>query len=532
MSVRWSWRLPDQKLVTSHSPAAGNATNQAALSRVRTAVTSQGVPASLARETAVSMKVLPTSPPPSSSSKERFTGSPYVCIRRTCSPSVRTIRLDINQKTALIPSNSEELLDALMKVLIIGSGGREHALAWKLAQSPRVRKVYCAPGNAGTAQLGENVALGAEDIPALVRYAKREAIGLTVVGPDDALAAGIVDAFELEGLRIFGPCAGAARLESSKIFAKNFMQRHGIPTAGAREFSESLEAHAWCRGAKYPLVVKADGLALGKGVVVAENPLQAAMAIHRAMDLGVFGEAGKKIVIEECLRGVECSIHALMDGSGYCLFPDAKDHKRAFDGDRGPNTGGMGTISPSGTLDTSLIERVKAEVLDRFVAGINADGIAFRGMLFPGLMLTEDGPKVLEFNCRFGDPETQVLVRRLRSDLLDLLEACVDGAIATQRPEWDERAAVCVVLASGGYPGAYQKGKTIEGLEEAEAMKEVVVFHAGTKQDGRIVVTNGGRVIGVSALGADRNAARELAYRAADTIRFDQIQRREDIGAS
>ena len=419
-----------------------------------------------------------------------------------------------------------------MKVLIIGSGGREHALAWKLAQSPRVSKVYCAPGNAGTAQLGENVALGAEDIPALVRYAKREAIGLTVVGPDDALAAGIVDAFELEGLRIFGPCAGAARLESSKIFAKNFMQRHLIPTAEAREFSESLEAHAWCRRAKYPLVVKADGLALGKGVVVAQNPLEAAMAIHRAMDLGVFGEAGKKILIEECLSGVECSIHALVDGSGYCLFPDAKDHKRAFDGNRGPNTGGMGTVSPSGSLDTSLIERVKAEVLDRFVAGIKADGIAFRGMLFPGLMLTEDGPKVLEFNCRFGDPETQVLVRRLRSDLLDLLDACVDGALVSQRPEWDERAAVCVVLASGGYPGAYQKGKTIEGLQEAEAMKEVVVFHAGTKQNGSLVVTNGGRVIGVSALGADRNAARELAYRAADTIRFDQIQRREDIGAS
>jgi phosphoribosylamine--glycine ligase len=419
-----------------------------------------------------------------------------------------------------------------MKVLIIGSGGREHALAWKLAQSPRVMKVYCAPGNAGTAQLGENVALGAEDIPALVRYAKREAIGLTVVGPDDALAAGIVDAFELEGLRIFGPCAGAARLESSKIFAKNFMQRHLIPTAEAREFSESLEAHAWCRRAKYPLVVKADGLALGKGVVVAQNPLEAAMAIHRAMDLGVFGEAGKKILIEECLSGVECSIHALVDGSGYCLFPDAKDHKRAYDGNRGPNTGGMGAVSPSGSLDTSLIERVKAEVIDRFVAGIKADGIAFRGMLFPGLMLTEDGPKVLEFNCRFGDPETQVLVRRLRSDLLDLLDACVDGALASQRPEWDERAAVCVVLASGGYPGAYEKGKTIEGLQEAEAMKEVVVFHAGTKQNGGLVVTNGGRVIGVSALGADRNAARELAYQAADTIRFDQIQRREDIGAS
>ncbi|MFZ0709640.1 MAG: phosphoribosylamine--glycine ligase [Terrimicrobiaceae bacterium] len=419
-----------------------------------------------------------------------------------------------------------------MKLLIIGSGGREHALAWKLAQSQRVARIYCAPGNAGTAQLGENVAIGADDIPALASYAKREGIGLTVVGPDDALAAGIVDAFERDGLRIFGPCAAAARLESSKIFAKDFMRRHGIPTAEAREFSESPHAQAWCRDAKYPLVVKADGLALGKGVVVAENPQEAAMAIHRAMDLGVFGEAGKRIVVEECLRGVECSIHALVDGSGYCLFPDARDHKRAFDGNQGPNTGGMGTISPSGTLDASLLGRVKSEVLDRFVDGVKADGIAFRGMLFPGLMLTEDGPKVLEFNCRFGDPETQVLVRRLKGDLLELLEACVNGVVAGQRPEWDERAAVCVILASGGYPGAYEKGKTIGGLEQAQAMNDVVIFHAGTKREGRRIVTNGGRVIGVSALGAGLDAARDLAYRAANTIRFDQIQRREDIGAS
>ena len=238
--------------------------------------------------------------------------------------------------------------------------------------------------------------------------------------------------------------------------------------------------------------MKADGLALGKGVVVAENPLEAAMAIHRAMDQGVFGEAGRRVVIEECLRGVECSLHALVDGSGYCLFPDARDHKRAFDGNRGPNTGGMGTISPSGALDASLIERIREEVLDRFVAGIKTDGIAFRGMLFPGLMLTGDGPKVLEFNCRFGDPETQVLVRRLRSDLLNLLEACVAGTLADQRPEWDGRAAVCVVLASGGYPGAYEKGKPIEGLEDARAMREVVVFHAGTKQVGQQIFTNGG----------------------------------------
>ncbi len=418
-----------------------------------------------------------------------------------------------------------------MKALIIGSGGREHALAWKLAQSPRITRLCCAPGNAGTARLGENVSIGAGDFSALAGFAKREGIGLTVVGPDDALAGGIVDVFEREGLRIFGPRAEGARLESSKIFAKDFMRRHGIPTADFREFSESMDAHAWCRGAKYPLVVKADGLALGKGVVVAQNPLEAAMAIHRAMDLGVFGESGRKIVIEECLRGVECSIHALVDGSGYCLFPDAKDHKRAFDGDRGPNTGGMGTISPSGTLDPTLMERVKVEVLDRFVVGIQADGIAFRGMLFPGLMLTESGPKVLEFNCRFGDPETQVLVRRLRSDLLDLLEACIDDAVAAQRPEWDDRAAVCVVLASRGYPGTYEKGKTIDGLEAAEGFADVVVFHAGTRQDGERVVTNGGRVLGVSALGSDRASARKLAYRAVDTIRFDHMQRREDIGA-
>jgi len=419
-----------------------------------------------------------------------------------------------------------------MKVLIIGSGGREHALAWKLAQSPRVEKIFCAPGNAGTAQIGENVPLAAEDIAGLVAFARAQGIGLTVVGPDDALAAGIVDAFEREGLRIFGPTAAAARLESSKIFAKDFMRRHGIPTAGSREFTDSAEAHAWCRAAKYPLVIKADGLALGKGVVIAETPAAAAEAVHRAMELGVFGEAGRRVVIEEFLRGVECSIHALVDGTGYCLFPDAKDHKRAFDGDTGPNTGGMGTISPSGTLDGPLLEWVKTGVLDRFVAGIQADGLPFRGMLFPGLMITADGPKVLEFNCRFGDPETQVLVRRLQSDLLDLLEACVDGTLDRQQPVWDKRAAVCVVLASGGYPGSYEKGKPITGLAGAGALENVVVFHAGTKSEGDRILTNGGRVLGVTALAADTARARELAYGAADGIGFDQMQRREDIGGA
>lgn len=417
-----------------------------------------------------------------------------------------------------------------MKLLIVGSGGREHALAWKLKQSPRVTGIFCAPGNAGTAALGENVPVSAEDIPALVRFAKEKGVGLTVVGPDDALAAGIADAFQAEGLRIFGPTAVAAQLESSKIFAKEFLRRHGIPTAESREFSDSREAQAYARGARYPLVVKADGLALGKGVVIAETPAAAAEAIRRSMDDGVFGQAGRRVVIEEYLQGVECSIHALVDGSSYCLFPDCKDHKRALDDDQGLNTGGMGTISPSGTLDETLRETVKREVLDRFLAGLQADGIAFQGMLFPGLMMTADGPKVLEFNCRFGDPETQVLVRRLKSDLLDLLEAVVDKRLESVRPEWDARAAVCVILASGGYPGSYEKGKPISGVEKAEARPDVVVFHAGTKAEGSVLMTNGGRVLGVTALGSGLKQARARAYEAADIIHFDQMHCRRDIG--
>jgi len=418
-----------------------------------------------------------------------------------------------------------------MKLLIIGSGGREHALAWKLRQSPRVEKIYCAPGNAGTAQVGENVAISAEDIPGLLAFAEREDIGFTVVGPDDSLAAGIVDAFREAGLRIFGPTAEAAQLESSKIFAKEFMRRHGIPTAEAREFSDADEAREYCLMSRYPLVIKADGLALGKGVVIAETPEEAAAAIHQSMELAVFGESGKRVVIEEFLDGVECSIHALIDGKDYCLFPDARDHKRALDGNRGPNTGGMGTISPCGSLDEALTERVRTEVMDRFMAGLETDGLEFSGMLFPGLMLTKSGPKVLEFNCRFGDPETQVFMRRLRGDLLELLEACVDGTLATKTPAWEERAAVCIVLASGGYPGSYEKNKEITGLDEAGACEDVVVFHAGTKKSGDAVVTNGGRVLGVSALGADLGDARKKAYAAADRIFFDQMQRRGDIGA-
>jgi len=420
-----------------------------------------------------------------------------------------------------------------MNVLVIGSGGREHALAWSLARSPRVKKIYCAPGNAGTAAWGGNIPIGADDIPALLDFAKSRDIGLTVVGPDDSLAAGISDAFEAEGLKIFGPKASAARLESSKAFAKDFMKRHGIPTAGYQEFTDSLEAHAWCRTASYPLVIKADGLALGKGVIIAENPAEAAQAIYRCMDACVFGNAGRTIVIEEFLHGVECSIHALVDGESWLLLPDCRDHKRAFDGNLGPNTGGMGTICPSGSLDDTLLARVKSEILDRFLAGIKADDIAFRGMLFPGLMITSEGPKVLEFNCRWGDPETQVLVRRLESDLLDLLEACTDGTLASQNPKWSHGAAACVILASGGYPGSYEKGKEISGLENASALDGVVVFHAGTKSaPGGGVMTNGGRVLGVTATGSDLADARARAYEAADGISFEGLQRRNDIGRS
>lgn len=417
-----------------------------------------------------------------------------------------------------------------MNILIVGSGGREHALAWKLARSPRVKKIFCAPGNAGTGGLGENVGISASDIPALVAFAREKGIGLTVVGPDDALAAGIADAFAAEGLAIFGPTASAARLESSKAFAKDFMRRHGIPTAAYSEFTDSLDAHAWCRTATYPLVIKADGLALGKGVTIAENPSEAAHAIYRAMEVGVFGEAGKKLIIEEFLTGVECSIHALVDGNSWMLLPDCRDHKQAFDGGLGPNTGGMGTISPSGSVDDNLLQEIQTTILDRFVAGLAADGLDFQGMLFPGLMLTAEGPKVLEFNCRWGDPETQVLVRRLESDLLELLEATITRQLATQRPRWSSSAATCVVLASGGYPGHYEKGKPISGIPEASSLEDVVVFHAGTARSGDAIVTSGGRVLGVTATGRDLPQSRCRAYAAADLISFPGLQRRNDIG--
>ena len=415
-----------------------------------------------------------------------------------------------------------------MKILVLGSGGREHALVWKLQQSPRVSALYCAPGNAGTAQLATNVPIKITEQEKLVAFAKAEGIDLTVVGPDDALAAGIVDLFQKNGLRIFGPTQSAARLESSKVFAKEFMQRHGLPTAASGSFTDSAAAKDFCRKGSYPLVVKADGLALGKGVIIAQNVEEATQAVHEIMNLRKFGAAGERVLIEEFLVGEECSIHALVDGQSYLLFPGAQDHKRALDGDEGLNTGGMGTFSPPSKLLTpEMEERVRREVLDPFIAGLHRDGLDYRGMLFPGLMVTADGPKLLEFNCRFGDPETQVLLPRLESDLVDLLEATIDGRLAEISVKWNPQAAVCVVLASGGYPGDYATGKPITGLDrKAEG---VTVFHAGTRTENGQTVTSGGRVLGVTALADDLVAARERAYAAVAGIDFEAKHFRRDI---
>jgi phosphoribosylamine--glycine ligase len=418
-----------------------------------------------------------------------------------------------------------------MRVLVIGSGGREHALAWKIRQSPRVNDVYVIPGNAGTARIARNVQLNIADLSKLCRFAQEEVIDLTVVGPDDALAAGIVDAFQAAGLRIFGPSRKAAQLEASKRFAKHFMVRHGIPTARFAEFNSSQDARRAIEEFGFPLVVKADGLALGKGVVIAANRSEAIATIDDMIEGGRFGEAGRKIVLEEFLSGAECSIHALVDGSSYLLFPTAQDHKQIYDGNRGPNTGGMGTCSPSQKLDSASLSKIREQVLDPFIHGIQTDGLDFRGLLFPGLMLTEEGPRVLEFNCRFGDPETQVLLPRLKGDIVDLLEATIEGRLHTQNPEWDPRAAVCVVMASGGYPGSYETGKTISGLEQIETEAGMTVFHAGTRRIKDQFVTAGGRVLGVTAMGATLLDARQAAYKGVEKIGFDGSYFRRDIGA-
>src|SRR5262245_22017293 len=403
-----------------------------------------------------------------------------------------------------------------MKVLVIGKGGREHALMWKLSQSPRVEHVYCAPGNAGTAQDGSNVPLEVTDFDALTRFAKKEGIGLTVVGPEDPLAAGIVDHFQKAGLRIFGPMREAALLEASKAFAKQVMRDADVPTAEFRICDHPDPARHYIQTREYPVAVKADGLAAGKGVLVCSTTEEALAAIDRIMVKEEFGRAaGRKVIVEKRLEGEELSIQALVAGRTLVPLEPTQDHKPAFDGDTGPNTGGMGAYCPAPLATPELRKEIEETILVPTVHAMKRRRRPFRGVLYAGLMVTNQGPRVLEFNCRLGDPETQPLLLRLRTDLLDLLEAGVDGRLeefAEGRLDWDPRPAVCVVMASGGYPGPYGKGKVITGLAEAARLPNVKVFHAGTRAEKGLVVTDGGRVLGVTALGDNLAEARRNAY--------------------
>jgi phosphoribosylamine--glycine ligase len=444
-----------------------------------------------------------------------------------------------------------------MKLLVIGSGGREHALVWKLAQSPHVTQLWCAPGNAGIAQEAvgqasslspssgsvrdrpdacptkpvECVNIGAEDLPGLLAFAREKKIDLTVVGPDNPLALGMVDLFQKNGLRTWGPNQKAAQFESSKVFSQNFMEKYGIPTAKSGAFHDPTAAKKFAASLDGKCAVKADGLALGKGVLICTGVAEANKAIEEILVSKAFGTAGTNIVIQEFLEGMEISLHALCDGKTAKLFPTSQDHKRALDGDQGLNTGGMGTYSPTPFLSDAELKKVGDSILNPWLRGCAEEQIDFHGILYPGIMLTKSGPKVLEFNARFGDPETQVYLTRLENDLVELLDASVNGTLDKIELKWKPEASVCVVLASGGYPGSYPKGKPILGLADAAKLPDSKVFHAGTSlRDGQIV-TNGGRVLGVTALGKDLKAAQAAAYVAVGTICFEGVQFRRDIAA-
>jgi len=420
-----------------------------------------------------------------------------------------------------------------MNILVIGGGGREHALAWKIAQSPRVARVYVAPGNAGTARDDALVNVPITDIGELVAFARKSEIALTVVGPEAPLAAGIVDAFREADLAIFGPTRAAAQLESSKDFAKAFMQRHGLPTAGYRTFTDAQEAHAYVAQRGAPIVIKADGLAAGKGVVVAQTKAEADAAVDAMLVDNAMGAAGARVVIEDFLEGEEASFIVMVDGRHVLPLASSQDHKRLQDGDRGPNTGGMGAYSPAPIVTPALHARIMREIIMPAVNGMAADGTPYTGFLYAGVMIDGAGhPKVLEFNCRMGDPETQPIMTRLKSDLVDLVQHAVDGTLDTIEAEWDRRVALGVVLAAAGYPDAPRKGAAIGGLDRVngEAHPDVYVFHAGTApQDGRVVVS-GGRVLCVTALGDSVRQAQRAAYAAVSAIHFDGMQYRTDIG--
>ena len=415
-----------------------------------------------------------------------------------------------------------------MRILVIGGGGREHALVWKLAQSPRVEKIYCAPGNPGIGEIAECVNISVDNIKALCGFAREHNVDLTVVGPEKPLTDGIVDYFTAQGLKIFGPTQEAAQLEGSKTFAKERMQEYKIPTADFAVFSSAVEAKAYIEKLGKSIVVKADGLAAGKGVVVAETPAEALAAIDEIMLKKVHGDAGSQVVLEERLIGEEASLLAFTDGTTVIPMVAAQDHKRVGDGDTGPNTGGMGAYAPAPVVTPELLQQIQETILQPMVDGLRKDGILYQGCLYAGLMITEDGPKVIEFNARFGDPETQVVLPLLDGDLAAILEACVDGTLAQSKIKWRDSAAVCVVMAAGGYPGDYRKGDVISGLSAAEG-KDAVVFHAGTSIAGEDVVTHGGRVLGVTAVAKNIAAAVDKVYPAVEQIKFTGMQYRKDI---
>ncbi|NLT98839.1 MAG: phosphoribosylamine--glycine ligase [Christensenellaceae bacterium] len=414
-----------------------------------------------------------------------------------------------------------------MKILVVGSGGREHAIIWKLRQNPKITEIHCAPGNGGIADMAECVPIKATDIPALVDYAEQQRFGLVVVAPDDPLYMGLVDALQQKGIRAFGPTAAGARLEGSKVYAKHLMKKYGIPTARYEVFSHYDAACAYVKTCPMPTVVKADGLALGKGVIICQTVKEAQAALDDIMQKRVFGDAGSRVVIEEYMTGPEVSVLAFCDGKTILPMASAQDHKRAYDNDQGPNTGGMGAFSPSPKYTDAVRAEVEEKIIRRTLDALKREGEEFKGVLYFGLMLTGDGPKVLEYNARFGDPEAQAVLPRMKNDLLDMMDAVIDGRLHEVTLEWDERSAVCVVLASGGYPGSYPKGLPISGLEQ---VKDAIVFHAGTARQTGGYVTAGGRVLGVTAMGKDIAEARLKAYSEAEKISFEGMHYRRDIG--
>ncbi len=416
-----------------------------------------------------------------------------------------------------------------MKVLIIGSGGREHAFAWKLAASSRVTDLFCAPGNPGIAELADLAPLAATDLPGIERFVRLNAIDMVVIGPEDPLALGLSDRLRDAGVLVFGPSKAAAQIESDKWFAKEVMRHQAIPTADARSFTDPLSAEEYVKGRTDPVVIKAIGLAKGKGVSICQNPTESLHAIDAMMRQGRFGEAGRRIVIEEKLSGPECSVLAFVDKRTIYILEPAQDHKPVDDGDTGPMTGGMGAYSPTPVVTPALLTQIERDIFVPVVDGLLREGIEYQGCLYAGLMLTPNGPKVLEFNCRFGDPETQPLMMRLKTDLMEVLLAMCEGKLDQVSLEWDRRPAICVVATSKGYPGEYPTGIPITGIADADAMPDVKVFHSGTKFNGKSLVTDGGRVLGVTALGANITDARRRAYAAMDKIRFDGMHYRKDI---